>query len=226
MYLVNDLMNTNAHRYPCSSFTMVSTSTQVRALPTYHANAITNVDVLTIVKDKHGYQYAFVFINSFTKYTLIFPAKDKTAKTCAMCMLSHALTVGVTECKWTDQGPEFCAEVTQELARILGITRTFSLAYRPQSNGIVGRQNSEILRRLRTLILHKETWNCCWSEPHVIALVQLALNTRVHGTTGYAAVELTFGAAARQYHKSPNALRQGRTYNHINTLLSSFTFQI
>jgi hypothetical protein len=160
------------------------------------------------VKDKHGYLYAFVFINSFTKYTLIYPTKDKTAKTCAMCMLSHASTVGVTECNWTVQGPEFCAEVTQELARILGITWTFTLAYRPQSNGNVERQNSEILRRLRVLLLYKDTWNC-WSEPHVIALVQLALNTIVHGTTGYAAVELTFGTAARQYHKSPNALRQG-----------------
>jgi hypothetical protein len=58
----------------------IKNHTPTRALPTYHANAVTNVDVLTIVKDKHGYLYAFVFINSFTKYTLIYPTKDKTAK--------------------------------------------------------------------------------------------------------------------------------------------------
>jgi hypothetical protein len=133
----------------------VDNHTPTRALPTSDANAITNVDVLTIVKDKHGYQYAFVFINSFTKYTMIFPAKDETAKTCALCMLLHASTVGVTECNWTDQGSEFCAEVTQELARILGITWTFRLACRPQSSGIVEHQNSEVLRRLRALLLYK-----------------------------------------------------------------------
>jgi hypothetical protein len=181
--------------------------TQTKILPTYHANAMVNVDVLTIVKDTHGFLYVFVFINCFTKYTIIIPAKDKTARTCAMCMLAHASVVGVTECVMSDNGPEFCAEVTQELADILGITWTFTLAYRPQSNGIVERQNSEILRRLRVMLLYKDTWNR-WSEPHVISLVQLALNTRVHGTTGYAAVELTFGTAARQYHKAPDAMNR------------------
>jgi hypothetical protein len=135
-----------------------------------------------------------------------------------MCMLSHASTVGATECNWTDQGPEFCAEVTQELARIQGIAWTFTLAYRPQSNGIVERQSSEILRRLRVLLLYKDTWNC-WSKPHVIALVQLALNTRVHGSTGYAAVELTFGTAASN---TTNPLTH---YEKANTRISWTSMQ-
>jgi len=178
-----------------------------RALPTYHARAITNVDILTLTTDKHGFKYCFVFINIFTKYTLIYPSKTKEAKAGAMAMLQYAATVGITEVFLSDNGPEFTSAVTQELTRILGATWSFTLAYRPQANGNVERQNGEILRRLRVLLTYKDTWDV-WSEPSVIALVQLHLNTRTHGSTGYAPVELTFGTTARQYQPSPNALRR------------------
>ena len=179
----------------------------VRALPTYHARAMTNVDILTLTTDKHGYRYCIVFINMFTKYTLIYPTKTKEAREVAMAMLKHASTVGITEAFMSDNGKEFAAAVTQELTNILDATWTFTLAYRPQANGTVERQNGEILRCLRVLLAYQDTWNI-WSEPAVIALVQLHLNTRIHGTTGYAPVELMFGTAARQYQPSPNALRQ------------------
>jgi len=178
-----------------------------RALPTYHARAITNVDILTLTTDKHGFKYCFVFINTFTKYTLIYPSKTKEAKAGAMAMLQYAATVGITEVFLSDNGPEFTSAVTQELTRLLGATWSFTLAYRPQANGTVERQNGEILRRLRVLLTYKDTWDV-WSEPSVIALVQLHLNTRTHGATGYAPVELTFGTTARQYQPSPNALRR------------------
>ena len=179
----------------------------IRALPTYHARAMTNVDILTLTTDKHGFRYCIVFVNTFTKYTLIFPTKTKEARETAMAMLNYAATVGITETFISDNGPEFAAEVTQELTKILGAAWTFTLAYRPQANGIVERQNGEILRCLRVLLSYQDTWNA-WSEPAVIALVQLHLNTRIHGTTGYAPVELMFGTMARQYQPSPNALRQ------------------
>ena len=177
----------------------------VKALPIYHARAVTHVDVLMLTEDKHGMKYIFVFINAMTKYTLLYPSKDKEAKSAAGALMQHAAVVGLTDMLWSDNGPEFCAEVTQEMAKIVGSAWTFTLAYRPQANGVVERQNKEILERVRVLLLFKDTWRA-WSEPHVISLVQLTLNTRVHGATGYAPVELMFGTAARQYMRAPSAL--------------------
>ena len=181
--------------------------TAVKALPVYHARAVTNVDVTTITTDKFGMRYIFVFVNAFTKYTLLYPSKDKEAKSVATAMLQHAAVVGITDCMWSDNGTEFCAEVTQEMAKILGAHWTYTLTYRPQANGIVERQNKEILDRIRVLLTFKDTWNV-WSAPHVISLVQLSLNTTVHGSTGQTPCTLTFGETSRQYMRSPSALRK------------------
>jgi len=58
--------------------------TMQKSLPVFHARAVTHVDMLTLPEDKEGYAYAYVFVNAFTKYTLIFRAKDKTAQHAAM----------------------------------------------------------------------------------------------------------------------------------------------
>jgi hypothetical protein len=110
------------------------------------------VDVTTITRDKYGMLYIFVFINTFTKYTLLYPSKDKEAKSVAIAMLQHAAVVGIIECFWSDNGPEFTAQVTQEMSNILLAHWTYTLAYRPQANGVVGRQNKEIMSRIRVLL--------------------------------------------------------------------------
>ena len=143
-----------------------------------------------------------------TKYTVLIASPDKTPASCASALMQYTAVVGITEIFWTDNGPEYTAEVTQELTRILGGTWHFTLTYRPQDNGIVERQNQEILRHVQVLMLYQDTWET-WSSPWILSLVQLSLNTRVHGSTGYTPVELTFGTAARQYLPRPQDLRRG-----------------
>ena len=181
--------------------------TMQRSLPVYHARAVTHVDLLTLDLDDYGNKYAYVFVNAFTKYTQIRPSKDKTPFHAAIALLEYASIVGITEIIWSDNGPEFCDAIVQELTKILGSTWQYTLTYRPQANGIVERQNGEILKIVRTILLFEQHWTK-WSQPQVIALTQLALNTRVHGSTGYTPVELTFGTAARQYFKDPEKLNR------------------
>jgi len=93
-----------------------------------------------------------------TKYTVLIASPDKTPASCASALMQYTAVVGITEIFWTDNGPEYTAEVTQELTRILGGTWQFTLTYRPQANGIVERQNQEILRHVRVLMLYQDTW--------------------------------------------------------------------
>jgi len=60
-----------------------------KSLPVFHARAVTHVDMLTLPEDKEGYAYAYVFVNAFQKYKLIFRAKDKTAQHAATAILQH-----------------------------------------------------------------------------------------------------------------------------------------
>jgi len=158
--------------------------------------------MLTLPEDKHGFSYAYVFVNALTKYTLIFPAKDKTAQHAAMAILQHASIVGLTSLIWSDNGSEFVSEISTAVALAMGSTWQYTLAYRPQANSHVERVNGEILRHIRVLLCYDETWDS-WSSPAVISLTQMAINTRVHTTTKYSPVELTFGTTARQYFKNP-----------------------
>jgi hypothetical protein len=54
--------------------------TRIKTLPIGNARSTTHVDTLKLEKDINGNEYAFVFINAFTKYTLIVPSTDKSAK--------------------------------------------------------------------------------------------------------------------------------------------------
>jgi len=103
----------------CSKIRAVpqSKNTLIRALPTYHARAVTHADVLQLGLDEFGNKYAFVFINAFTKYTIIVPSKDKTPVSMALAMLQYASVVGMTEVIWSDNGPEYVHEVVTNLAQ-------------------------------------------------------------------------------------------------------------
>jgi len=164
--------------------------TMQKSLPVFHARAITHVDMLTLPEDKEGYAYAYVFVNAFTKYTLIFRAKDKTAQHAATAILQHASIVELTQIIWSDNGSEFVSETSTAVAKAMGSTWQYTVAYRPQANSHVERVNGEILRHIRGLLTYEDTWNS-WSPPSVISLTQMAINTRVHSSTGYTPVELT-----------------------------------
>jgi len=153
--------------------------------------------MLALPEDKEGYAYAYVFVNAFTKYTLIFRAEDKTAQHAATAILQHASIVGLTQIIF-----EFVSEISTAVAKATGSTWQYTLAYRPQANSHVERVDGEILRHIRVLLTYEDTWNS-WSSPSVISLTHMAINTRVHSSTGYIPVELTFGTTARQYFKNP-----------------------
>jgi len=149
-----------------------------KSLPVFHARAVTHVDMLTLPEDKDGYAYAYVFVNAFTNYTLIFKAKDKTAEHAATAILQHASIVGLTQIIWSDNGSEFVSEISTAVAKAMGSTWQYTLAHRPQANSHVEWVNGEILRHIRVILTYDDTWNS-WSSPAVISLTQMAINTRV-----------------------------------------------
>jgi len=108
----------------CSKIRAIPTdpATMLRALPVYHARATTHGDVLTFVTDINGDRYIFFFINATTRYMVLIAAPDKIPASCATALMQYAAEVGILEIFWSDNRPEYTAEVTQELARILGST--------------------------------------------------------------------------------------------------------
>ena len=85
---------------------------------------------------------------------------------------------GLPESVVLDRGPQFVAELTKELNRILGIKTKLSTAFHPQTDGQMERMNQELEQYLRLFIEHRQKdW------PEWLAAAEFAVNNKVHMAT-------------------------------------------
>ena len=85
---------------------------------------------------------------------------------------------GLPESVVSDRGPQFVAELTRELNRMLGIKTKLSMAFHPQTDGQTERMNQELEQYLRFFIEHRQKdW------PEWLATAEFAINNKVHMVT-------------------------------------------
>ena len=85
---------------------------------------------------------------------------------------------GLLESVVSDRRPQFTAELTKELNRMLGIKTKLSTAFYPQTDGQTERINQEIEQYLRFFIEHRQKdW------PEWLAIAEFAINNKVHTVT-------------------------------------------
>jgi hypothetical protein len=92
----------------------------------------------------------------------------------------------------SDRGGQFISDVFSKLVQLMGSKQILTIGYRPQSNGIVERANSEMKRHLIAIVQHRRIAEL-WSMG--LPLVQRILNATVHSVTGFAPAMLLFGNA-------------------------------
>jgi len=85
---------------------------------------------------------------------------------------------GLPENVVSDRGPQFVAELTRELNRMLGIKTKLSTAFHPQTDGQTERMNQELEQYLWFFIEHRQKdW------PEWLAATEFAVNNKVHTAT-------------------------------------------
>jgi len=77
-----------------------------------------------------------------------------------------------------DRSPQFVAELTKELNRILGIEMRLSIVFYPQMDGQTERMNQELEQYLRFFVDHRQKKWLEW-----LALAEFAVNNKVHMAT-------------------------------------------
>jgi len=78
----------------------------------------------------------------------------------------------------SNRGPQFAAELTKELNRMLGIQTRLSIAFYPQTDGQTERMNQELEQYLRFFVEYRQK---DWLEWLVSA--EFVVNNKVHTTT-------------------------------------------
>ena len=87
-----------------------------------------------------GYNYIMTVADSFTRYIIAAPIRNKTAISVARVLVNEVLLkYGMPLTILTDQGREFQNELITEICRLMDIKRLKTTAYMPSTNGKIER---------------------------------------------------------------------------------------
>ncbi|KAK3084679.1 hypothetical protein FSP39_017315 [Pinctada imbricata] len=148
------------------------------------------MDILGPLPVTHkGNKYILVIQDYFTKWAEAVPLPDMEAKTVAQAFIDNFVTkFGVPRVLHTDQGRQFESRLFKQLCEILGINKTRTSPYHPQSDGMVERMNRTIENMLATYVdANQRNW-----DEH-LQLVCMAYRAAEHESSGYTPNFLTFG---------------------------------
>eukprot|EP00731_Ephydatia_muelleri_P003764 Em0001g3764a len=142
---------------------------------------------------ERGNRYILVVGDYFTRWKEEYPMKDMEAQTVACILVNEFICrSGVPDTIHTDQGRNFESKLIKELCQMLGIKKTRTTPYHPQSDGMVERFNRTLLNMLSIAVGEDEmSWDL------QLPLLLLAYRTSVHDTTGTSPFELMYGREVR-----------------------------
>ena len=152
------------------------------------------IDILgELSETDNGNKYILVLSDYFTKWTEAYPLPDQTAQSVADVIVTQFVSrFGVPRQIHSDQGRNFESNLFSEMCKLLGVTKTRTTPYRPQSDGQVERFNRTLLQMLRTLVSEAQN---DWDD--LLPYVTMAYRSTIHDSTGC----------------SPNLLMLGREIN-------------
>ena len=147
-----------------------------------------HVDLMgPLVKSRH-YKYLMSAVCPFSKYLIAVPLPDKSAVNVAKALVKHVFFIyGAVEFCFTDRGKEFENEVLRNVCQILGIHKSCTTGYRPNSDGAVEKTQATISSIFaKTVKSHQKDWS------DLVPYVTFAYNTAVHSVTKHTPFYLMF----------------------------------
>ena len=148
------------------------------------------VDILgPLPESENRHKYILVAGDYFTRWMEVYPIPNQEAATVATKITEEFFfRFSPPEQLHSDQGRQFESELIAEVCKLLGINKSRTTPYHPQSDGLVERFNRTLLAMLATISEEKP-----FDLEGKLRSVCMAYNTSVHPTTGYSPFFLMFG---------------------------------
>ena len=146
------------------------------------------------ISTRKGYRYILGVIDYFSKYICLIPMKTITAEEVIKKLWIHWISkFGIPERIHSDRGTNFTSNLFVEHCRALGIEKTHTSPYYPQSNGLTERLFKTIKPMISAVMEERNILD--WSE--VLPFVELGIRTTKQKTTKYSPYEVLFGHRPR-----------------------------
>ncbi|MES9884898.1 MAG: reverse transcriptase domain-containing protein [Sedimenticola sp.] len=138
---------------------------------------------------ENGNEYIIVAGDYFSKWKEAFAVPDHTALTVADKIVTEIVCrMGAPTQIHTDQGREFQSHLFGHMCKLLGIDKTHTTPYRPQSDGLVERFNKTLKTMLKAYVNENRS---NWDEQ--IPFVLMAYRSTIHDSTGCTPNSLMLG---------------------------------
>eukprot|EP00300_Choanocystis_sp_HF-7_P042111 c8876_g2_i1.p1 GENE.c8876_g2_i1~~c8876_g2_i1.p1 ORF type:complete len:548 (-),score=66.37 c8876_g2_i1:54-1697(-) len=138
-------------------------------------NELLHFDFLKMGESLDGMSYILVLKDDFSTFVELVPAACATAAVVVQALLGWFSRYGVVSLWVSDQGTHFKNTIVGELARLLKVDHHFTVVYSPWANGVVERENREVVRVFRALLAENRMQPSDWSC--LVPIVQSVLNS-------------------------------------------------
>ena len=150
-----------------------------------------SVDIVGPLPADRRHEFIIVFVDCYSRFTILVPASNHTTDTVSDYLLSHVVPYfGTPRRLLSDRGREFVGEVWGKLTSSLGIQRVLTSPYHPEGNSINERSYRTMNNMLRARLLRDLP-----SRKWVVEIpgIMLALNAMVHELHGFSASMIATG---------------------------------
>ena len=133
-------------------------------------------------------RYTLTLVDWYSRHAQIYATEKADAATTVDCLNRYCNAYGRPLRFKSDRGSHFVNESVINFLRDKSIIADFSLAYRPESQGVVERLHSPLVRAMRA---HTGLNNSAWAKE--IARIQWSINTAYNSSIGTSPFTVFFG---------------------------------
>ena len=150
-----------------------------------------SVDIVGPLPADHRLEFLIVFVDCYSRYTILVPASNHTARTVSDAFLRHVIPYfGTPRRLLSGRGREFVGDVWGKLLRSLGVQRVLTSPYHPEGNAVNEQSHRTMNNMLRARLL-EGTSSQAWVEK--VPGLMLTLNAMVHEPHGFSASMVATG---------------------------------
>ena len=150
-----------------------------------------SIDIVGPLPADHRQEFLIMFVNCYSRYTILVPSSNHTANTVSEALLRHVVPYFSTPRRLlSDQGREFVSEIWSKLLHSLGIQRVLISPYHPEGNAINERSHRTLNNMLRTRLLEGSS-SKAWVDK--VPGIMLSLNAMPHEPHGFSTPMIATG---------------------------------